>query len=113
VWIFVAGSTRLKRKTRPTRLLVFSGDVTFGALNLEVHSGQGIARLGVIKAVDLPSPGGMALLALFSETPLVLIGMATGALAWNSQEAAVQILYADRQFVADSDAARSMTLCTR
>src|SRR6185369_554132 len=52
VWIFVAGSTRLERKTRPTRLLVFSGDVTFGALNLEVHSGQGIARLGVIKAVD-------------------------------------------------------------
>lgn len=109
----MAGCTGLECQANPSGLLVGTFHVALRALDFDVLSGQGIFRLCVIEVCDgLPIRSGMALLALFSESTLMLISVTGGALSRDAKERAIEILYPDCQLVSNGDVARIVALVT-
>lgn len=94
----VAGCAGRELQSPVFRGLVRSaGQVTLGACNLGVQAGQGISRLGMIEAANLPPRGRvMTGTTIVAELAFVKIFMARQASWRKSQETPVQVFLLDQ-----------------
>src|ERR1035438_7721088 len=112
VWVGVAIRTLGKRNPSIPRFAVRAGRVALLALHLEVHPGQRILRLRVIKLADvnrLPIREVMALNAIRAETSFMRILVTGGAGLGHTQKAARQVFNLDRRTNDGSDVLGGVT----
>ena len=111
--IGVTGRTAVKFQTDVFRHATLAGSVTLGAFHLHVCAGQGIFRLRMVKGLRVfPVGRVVALLAVGTELPFVLVFMAGSTALRQSKIRAVNVLHLDRSPLDRTDVFCGVALVT-